>query len=116
MKTCKKEYDWTSYTIVKVNDTHLVFSNSAEITYYHEQDCCEEVYADFKAVDDYGLNAVFHGEPVIEFCKDAGIRINGAFIPCYNLQNGWYSGNLDLICSWKDEPINISECAKFEEW
>ena len=36
MKTCKKEYDWTSYTIVKANATHLVFSNSAEITYYHE--------------------------------------------------------------------------------
>lgn len=44
--------------ITKISDEIIKFDNGFELTYYHEQDCCENVYADFKILKTYNLSTV----------------------------------------------------------
>lgn len=80
---------------------------SIVISSFHEQDCCESVYADFsvmkyhkeqiigksvrniviKSVEGMGFLLVFE----IGYHEDGKV-----FIGCYNYQNGYYSSDLSL--------------------
>jgi len=102
-------------------DTLFLVKDGGEeisISHDHEQDCCENVYADIEAV-------IYHKEHIIgeKFEKlvikevteigfllcleknnwSPGIKI---LVPCYNEQNGFYGRNLDLIVNGK--KIDIS--------
>ena len=72
------------------------------MSYEHDQDCCEHVYADFKQADwsDFDSKKYDTIEKLvasIEIVEQAGFRIAGLFVPCYDEQNGYYSNNLKLI-------------------
>lgn len=79
-----------------------------EISSYHQQDCCESVYADMSVLK-------YHQESLkgkeLQQISIKGVESMGfllclyfgyddnekIFIPCYNSQNGYYSDNLELV-------------------
>lgn len=74
----------------------LLMLRNGALASHHEQDCCELVYADFNALDDTTFDKNIDIEDVEIEQVDNGFRINGYFVPCYNIQNGWYSSYLEL--------------------
>ena len=106
-------FDFSNYTVKNVDDDNgIVFSNGATIVDYHYQYCCENVYCDWSQAEDLFLSTTFSGEPVIEKIEDCGIRINGFFFPCYNIQqNGNYSSELTLKFNYRDD-MDISDCVQ----
>lgn len=87
-----------------------------EIEAYHNQDCCEHVYADFSALkyfvdklkDKVLAQLVIKGVEDMGFLlifEDGGVPVK-VFVPCYNYQNGYYSDHLQLqiIRSQTDLP------------
>lgn len=80
-------------------DDGLELNDGTIITFYHQQDCCESVYADLNALNDTGFfedESLSRDNLKIEFVKGYGVRINGYGIPCYNEQNGYYSSQIQL--------------------
>lgn len=117
--------------ITKISDEIIKFDNGFELTYYHEQDCCENVYADFKILKTYNLSTVT-GKKIniynIDFEEDikklieciTGQGFNMVskigekfFVPCYNEQNGYYNDNLELILN---QILDITTCKKDDIW
>lgn len=100
--------------LIKIEEGKLTFDNGVTITDYHGQDCCEHVYADFMQLEDTDvLSHEFNESIEIQGVKNAGFRIEGYFIPCYNVQNGYYSDQLTLIIENPNKKekreIDISE-------
>ena len=103
-----------------------MFDNGEMLSYYHEQDCCEYVYADFKGMQVMGVqpeNFVYAYElDFFENVLDSIVPIEGLgfylvskqgiciLVPCYNIQNGYYSSNISLL--YKGKELDISECTK----
>lgn len=90
--------------IIKITDEEILFDNGCKLTYYHDQDCCEDNYADFTQLEDTGIeNEEFEfNTKMFEFKDEEGFRLvaqsgNKYFVPCYSCQNGWYSSGLDII-------------------
>lgn len=120
--------------ITKINEKEIVFDNGNTLTYLHEQDCCEHVFADFKNLQ--VLTKLFHNsinsndldfeedlQNYIYKIKDVGFEIedkNGIrlFISCYNCQNGYYSDELKLEYNKLKEQspiiIDITDCVRDE--
>ena len=100
----------------KIQNNLVTLENGITISYYHEQECCEDVYADFEALKDTTFENEVIEIPVIEKVTDKGIRINGYFVPCYNSQNGYYSNDLSLIIKSKNgevlQHLDITSCTK----
>lgn len=85
-------YTWT--------DT-IRFDNGVEIECCHQQDCCEDVWADCRSIDDLVENLEFDTNNLVFEALDTGFRFgnnasNMIFVPCYNEQNGYYSGDITV--------------------
>jgi hypothetical protein len=85
----------------------------------HHQSCCEDVYADFSALEDTDFQQQMNKikptfEQVVSSIEklDYGFRVMGYFIPCYNIQNGYYSNNLELQITENNKKfeLDISDC------
>lgn len=101
--------------IIRINEG-LVFDNGTSVTDYHDQDCCENVYADWKQLED--TDAMEHEFPdklEIEGVEESGIKIDGYFIPCYNEQNGYYSSDLELEIKYPDKKKEAIDITNFVE-
>ena len=83
--------------ITEIKGNKITFDNGTTITDYHEQDCCEQVYAAFETLEDTGILDYNFTEIVFEGVPKFGVRINGYSLPCYDRQNGCYSFDLTLI-------------------
>lgn len=94
----------------------ILFTDGSTLTDYHDQDCCENVYADWDNVEDQlPIDILFDGFSV-EIVPDSGFNLLlypnignkdiyiRLFVPCYNSQNGYYSSNLDLIYNRNNAP------------
>lgn len=99
--------------ILKITECSIEFDNGKEITFEHDQECCEINYADFEQLDSLARDVDF-SEPLVFEEFDYGFRfgnppINMFFVPCYSIQNGYYSSLLDI---WYDdkEVIPCIEC------
>ena len=110
----------------------LGFDNGGVLRYDHEQDCCEHVYADFEnmqIITDVGKNVVDATE--LDFFDDilkSIVPISGLgfyivtkqgiciLVSCYDIQNGYYSGDLTLIFQHGDEveELDITDCTHYE--
>lgn len=42
--------------IEEIKEDKIMFDNGYELEYYHEQDCCEHVYADFEVLKHYNVS------------------------------------------------------------
>jgi hypothetical protein len=114
--------------IKQIDDT-VVFDNGAVLSYFHDQDCCEYVEADFSylKVPNYPYSIYdeyFDDDLVIKkvdnigFCL-VGITGNKWLVPCYNVQNGYYNDALDLIFEAPGKEkvvIDVSDCTSEEEY
>ena len=119
------EIDWDC-----LHDQYIKFDNGEELSYYHDQECCEDVYADFKGMQVMGVqpeNFVYAYElDFFENVLDSIVPIDGLgfylvskqgiciLVPCYNDQNGYYSSDLTLC--YKGKKMDISECVKNVFW
>jgi len=101
--------------IKKITDENILFDDGTEVTYHHEQDCCENVYADFKQLKDTDILSKDFKKIEIEGVKDSGIRLNGYFIPCYNEQNGYYSSDLEIIIKYPNGDELKKDVSEFVE-
>lgn len=97
-----------------ITEEEIVFEDGRTITYHHDQDCCERVYADFMAVEDGIKDHEFKNISIVGV-KNAGFKLNGYFIPCYNSQNGCYSSDLELIINYPDGRRLIQDISEFVE-
>lgn len=102
--------------IVEIKENAVIFDNGFVMLSIHWMDCCESVYADFSYIKQYnslGKHAnknIFEVKFMTDFyhhivkVKGEGFIIkttdrinNSIFVPCYNIQNGHYSDNLELL-------------------
>ena len=116
--------------IKEINEKNIIFDNGYKLEYYHEQDCCEMVYADFEVLKSYNVSTKT-GKNIkieeIDFSKNlkeiaVGVEKMGFnmiskigekfFIPCYNDQNGYYSSDLELIL-YKEKTKEIMDISEF---
>ena len=118
--------------IKEIKEDGIIFDNGYELEYYHEQDCCEHVYADFDILSNYNLSTKTGKtinikeidfkeelEELIEGIQEQGFNMISKieekfFVPCYNEQNGYYSSELELILrkGKTKEIIDISNFVK----
>lgn len=101
--------------IKSINENNIIFDNDYKLEAFHDQDCCEEVYADFSVLQTYNVSNIT-GKTInireIDFEENLNKLVKGIegqgfnliskigenfFVPCYNEQNGYYSSNLELI-------------------
>ena len=77
-----------------------IFFGEKLISFDHDQDCCEDNYADFKQIDREALTTDFPEDLTFETVPGLGFRFGYPgrmfFIPCYSEQNGYYSSDLDI--------------------
>ena len=93
--------------IIEVSHDGIKFDNEKEITYSHDQDCCEYNYADFEQLDQEAINFDFDEDLIFQGVEDAGFRFGNEnrrmfFIPCYSSQNGYYSSDIDVYYDGKE--------------
>lgn len=88
---------------------------------YHRKDCCENVYADFSRIKYFKDDLVgkqlsgillrgIEGMGMLLYFNH-GYGDTKIFIPCYNIQNGYYSDKLELVIQkpQSKETINITD-------
>ena len=91
--------------IIEIKEDKIIFDNGYELESYHEQDCCEHVYADFEILKDYNVSTKTgktiniedidfeeHLEYLIQGIENEGFNMISKigekfFIPCYNSHN-----------------------------
>ena len=95
--------------ILKVTEEEIIFRNGNTISFDHEQDCCEYNYADFKQLEPEAFEYDFDEDLKFEACN-YGFRFgdNGRmfYIPCYSLQNGYYTDEVDIYYK-NNRVINV---------
>lgn len=86
--------------IKNITEDEILFDNGKDITYDHDQQCCEYNYADFKQLDDLAKDCDFDENLKFEVVDDCGFRFGDErqmfFVPCYSEQNGYYSSDVDI--------------------
>ena len=112
--------------MLSIGKDGITFDNGKILESYHDQDCCEEVYADWENMQIMGKsekNFVYAAD--LDFfenifmsivpIEDLGFYIvtkQGIciLVSCYNYQNGYYSSDLSL--KYGDQYMDISECVQ----
>lgn len=92
--------------IKEITDEKLIFDNGMTISFYHEQDCCEYNYADFKQIDDLARAEEFDPNNLVFEESDYGFLFGNKsgrmyFVPCYSEQNGYYSCDINILFNGK---------------
>ena len=98
--------------IKSISDSAITFDNGMDITFDHEQDCCEYNYAAFEEIDDLAKTFEFSEDLIFE-SVDYGFRFgnnpqNMVFVPCYSEQNGYYSSDVDIY--YNDRQVLNVDC------
>ena len=114
--------------VVKVNEEGIEFSDGTVISHYHDQDCCEHVYANWIDWSNDFSNVVEIRSLTIWTVPDAGIRIEFShgyqsrdfvwFVACYDEQNGYYNSNLEITISTGENAlvaVDVSDGVYFNE-
>lgn len=119
--------------ITSMTSDGMTFDDGSKLTDYHQQDCCEKVYADWDGMKAYPLGCTEYNYLNLEdldFFEDilssiVPIPDLGFYIvtkqgiclmvSCYDMQNGYYNSDL-FLHHVKDEYIvkklNISDYVK----
>ena len=103
--------------ILKLLKNEIHFDNDFKLLFNHDQDCCENVYADCGNIQAiHNVNTLIYESDFdidlqLEFVENVGVHlINKSgmkyLISCYNIQDGYYSSSLtvDLVKTWGEVP------------
>ena len=106
--------------ISEIIDNGILFDDGSQIRGYHFQDCCEDVYANFEYLNDETELEDYDFEAIeFENVPRAGFRFGDSrrkfFVPCYNIQNGYYSDELTIEYYDKDNRLVTSFEAEKED-
>lgn len=92
--------------LTKISDEGINFGKTY-ISHEHIQDCCEAVYADWSSLKDQPIMDIKKIIQVnVVMVENSGIVLDlfnrdyqrySFFVPCYDIQNGYYSNDLKLI-------------------
>ncbi len=111
----------TTIQIVNITNEEILFSDNSRITFDHYQDCCEWNYADFEQLDDLARCYKFQKPLKFEAVNGCGFRFGDTrrmfFVPCYSVQNGYYTDRIDIYYTDYEKgnkPV-LSFSAEFEE-
>jgi len=104
---------------VNITDDGIDF-NGIALCDYHSQDCCENVYADWSAMQDYveQIEGKKFKTLTIKAVDEMGLLLCfddvKVLIPCHNEQNGYYSGDLELQIERDNiiKKIDVSDFVK----
>ena len=114
--------------IIEVNVLYIKFTDGHIITFDHEQDCCENNYADFEQIDDIALNTEFTLPLTFEEVDGVGFKFGNPnkmfFIPCYSIQNGYYTSRVNIyfddqevLCIYANENTFETRAEAYgEDW
>lgn len=87
--------------IKSIDDYKIVFDNGSTLSYEHDQDCCENNFADFLHLDTEAASYDFPEELQFEAVEGQGFRFGDGqrmfFVPCYSDQNGYYSSDISIL-------------------
>ena len=79
----------------------ICFDNGSFITFDHEQNCCEDNYADFDQLESEAYDFDFQKPLDFEMVEYGFLFGNKGsrmfFVPCYSYQNGYYSDAVDIV-------------------
>lgn len=115
--------------IKEIHDDYIVFDNGIIMKSVHDQDCCEEVLADFEYIKQYNMLGDNHKQTIyeiefnenfwerdIQLVKGMGFIMiandynrSKVFVPCYNIQNGYYGDSLHLVIKVIKDEDDYSE-------
>ena len=103
-------------TSIDIKEDRVVINADKIVTvfYSHDQDCCENVFADLGVFKDYNKDIIGKNikDLVLKEVNGIGFLMNfyrdyddsvKVFIPCYNYQNGYYSSDLKLVINIDDD-------------
>ena len=115
------------------DDGNIIIDGKYRINSYHNQDCCENVYADWARMQYFPSIPSGDGDVDVSTVKLVGDITKSSFVEpvegvgfkikceqgyilvsCYDHQNGYYSSNLTLTCSGNNTVLwemDISECS-----
>jgi len=121
--------------IKSICEDGITFDNGSMLTHYHNQDCCEAVYADWgnmiAMTESEGNELKLSDYDFFDNILDSVVPIKrlGFYlvtmqglcirVDCYDIQNGYYSSNLELChTSGKENKTykNISETVQSTEF
>lgn len=84
--------------IKAITKAGIEFDNGWKLTHFHDQSCCESVYADWMPLKDTSIMDEDFDDIDITFVKNYGIRINEKYgVACYDDQNGYYNSDLKIF-------------------
>ena len=99
----KVQYEFDKIGKVKyITQDAIHFNESLIVEFFHNPDCCEVNFADLTALNDTTFTTDKFKTLIIETCE-YGYRVNGYFIPCYSMQNGYYSN--EVSCSLRTDKV-----------
>jgi hypothetical protein len=92
--------------IRKITEDQILFDDGSKIWFDHCQDCCEHNYADFEQLDDLARAHNFNTSKMLfEKSGDHGFIFGDNrrtfFVPCYSVQNGYYTTAVDIYFNGK---------------
>lgn len=91
--------------IEKVNECGIYFDNGNYILDSHDVMYCEYNYADYEQLEELALETEFDEELIFEEVKREGFRFGNEgkmfFVPCYSVQNGYYSSDVNILYNGK---------------
>lgn len=104
--------------IVELSDDQITFDNGHVLAFFHEQECCEEVFADCENIQAMNnintpiYEAEFDCSLPYELVDGVGISLINTYnmkylISCYDIQNGYYSSNLTAYLFTKEQFQNV---------
>lgn len=111
----------TNVKIYFIASDIIYFDNGYQLTYYHQDSCCETHWLDFTHIErgDYeDLEFNLSNDEFFTRIPDYGIQLNAVNnfplrIPGYGENNGCYSSDLSLILAdaeGNEKKYDISDC------
>lgn len=99
--------------IKNVEEDCLTFDDGSKIMGSHDANCCEYNYAAFSEIDPLAFTVDFDKFLLFEVVEDYGFRFGNKnqmfFVPCYSIQNGYYSSEVEIsyLIRFKTECLLI---------
>lgn len=91
----------------------IIFDNGKVLDTSHPQECCEKVYAAVEEIDDLAYTYEFEEPLTFESVEGFGFRFGNpgqmVSVPCYDIQEGCYNGDLYVFYEMEDVLMSSSK-------